>query len=603
MNKKHFLTLLLLGGGLLPAAGHSNNSLDLDTLVVTADRREKPLSEAIPRTTVVTREDIEASAALDVFELLRLQPGVDVARLGGRGQQTTVFLRGTNSNQVLVLIDGVRAASVHTGAYAWDHLPLAQIERIEIVRGPRASLYGSEAVGGVIQIFTRRGDTASARLAGGSFSTLAGEIALGFDSGALHGGLAAGHHDSDGFSAQNANGFSYDPDDDGYRNSSFSGSVGGELGSHHRWSARAFLSDGETEFDQGVSEARDQIIGGRLEGRLGDGWDHSVSLAYQDGELETPVFGSAFDSERLSLDWIHYFALADTHEAIAGLNYYDEDGVNSNSFTNTVTYQGSRHNLGLFGLWRSAVEQNTIEASLRYDDNSEFGGELTGALAWAYDVAEHTRISASFGTAFRAPTLSEQLSPGFGGLFAGNPSLDPETSESLEFSVRSAVDSPHWWSASLYATDIDDLIDFSGADFQAININKAEIRGLEATYGYASGPWSTQLDLTVQDTENLATGESLLRRPDHKLGGSIDYTWDNGARIAAEMFYSDERLDFGSSLDSYWLLNVSGRYPVTRQWTLEARIENLLDEDYELATGYNTPELSAFVGVRWRAKP
>lgn len=582
-------TLLLLG-----AAGAALGApVPQEPMVVTASRVRQPLTEALASVSLITRADIERSQARDLIDLLRLQTGVDVARTGGPGQQTSVFLRGTESNHVLVLIDGVRVNAPQNGAFTWENLPLAQIERVEIVRGPHAAFYGSEAVGGVIQIFTRSPDGAALSARAGSYGTKQASAALG-------GGddwrwrLSADWQDTEGFSAQNPDGFSFDPDDDGFENVSLGGGITGPLGDWGRLEFSGLASDATVEFDQGVTDTDTT--------NLALGWQgggHSVKLGFFDERRETPAFDSGFDAERLSLDWQTHAEVGDGRWTL-GANYRHEDGRSYSLATGRTGFGDRRDNLGVFSGLRLPFGAWEAEVSLRHDDNSEFGGHTTGQAALARSLGADTRLRASAGTAFRGPNLNEQFSPGFGGLFAGNPDLDPETSRTYELGVEHVPAAGHRLEASLYRTDVDDLIAFTGEDFRAVNIREATIDGLEASYAWRTADWNAAAGLTLQDTEDKATGESLLRRADEKLSLTLDRLFGNGGNLGVEVVHHGDRRDIATALDAYTLVNLRLRWPLDDHWTLEGRAENLLDEDYELAAGFNTAGASAYVGVSWR---
>ncbi len=564
-------------------------------MVVTASRLAESQDQALASVSIIDHRAIELSAAEDLLELLRLEAGVDIVRSGPAGAQTSVFMRGTNSNHTLVLIDGVRVSSTNTGAFGWENLPLNQVQRIEIVRGPRASVYGSDAIGGVIQIFTRTDDSPHLRVTGGSFGSVEASGGLGWRSENNRINLAAGYRDSDGFSAQNPAGFSFDPDDDGHENQNLllngnsawrSGSLGYSL----------LLATTETEFDQGISDADQRLASISYRSDPQSSWHYQIQLGYADDELDSDFgfFSTAFESNRLDLGWHNQYRLnADLH-LLFGLDYYDESGSNGTG------YDESRDNAGLYlGVKRNTAGHD-FEASLRYDDNSEFGSEVTGQLAWGYQLSGQWRIFASYGEAFRAPNLNEQFSPGFGGLFAGNPDLQPEFSDSLELGLNWTPAGNQSLSVNLYQTDIDNLIAFNGADFQAININRASIDGVELQWAYRPANWRIKTSVTYQDTEDESNGLALLRRPEYKAAANVQRLLANGGWIGGELFYSDSRRDLGGDLDSYQLLNLTAGWPVGDHWQLEARIENLLDEDYQPAIGFNAMDRAAFASLHWR---
>jgi vitamin B12 transporter len=566
-----------------------------DIEVLTASRSPQDATEVLASISVISAEDIHRSAAEDLLELLRLQAGVDIVRSGPAGAQTSVFLRGSNSDHVLVLIDGVRAASAHTGTYAWELLPLSLIERIEIVRGPRATLYGSDAIGGVIHVFTRQLQAPAARLTLGSFGTGEVEVGIGARSSSGHYSLQAVWRRTDGFSAQNPAGFSYHPDDDGLETASV-GLNGERQFRGGRWAFRVLASETESEFDQGVSEASQLLAAMTWHGRFRDGWDYQLQASVLDDELDSDYvfFTTGFESRRWDLGWLNRVDL-DRGALTFGLDLSDETGLAADS------YSSDRDNSALYSAWDLEAGRADLQMGLRLDDNSEFGSEWTYQLAAGLDLGASTRIIGQFGTAFRAPDLGEQFSPGFGGFFAGNPDLQPESSDSMELSLRQGLGSAATLSVGAYRTRVDDLIAFSGENFRAVNVKQAELAGLELELSLKREAWALRATATWQDTEDKSTGKSLLRRPDRKGSLSLDHTFNNGSWAGLDWFVSGPRLDVGSApLPGYGLLSVRGGLAMTAALGIQLRLENLLDKAYEPAAGFNGAGRSVFVSLDWR---
>jgi vitamin B12 transporter len=547
MKPQKLLSFLLLAAAGISSSVQAEESQTYELkpdLVVTPSRMTEPLGEALASVSVITREDIEHAVVQDLLELLRLQPGVDIVRTGGPGAQTSVFLRGSNSNHVLVLIDGVRVSSSNTGAYSWEQLPVNQVERIEIVRGPRGSIYGSDSIGGVIQVFTRSSPDPYARLTGGSYGTVEFEGGLGYEGDRTRLSVNAGYRNVDGFSAQNPAGFSYHPDDDGFKgvNLGIKGSADTDYGS---WHFNLLALDNESEFDQGVSDARQLVTSLDFRGGFSPRWQYQL-------------LGSRY------------------------------------------SWNESRNNTGLFASYDQFLSSLHLQIGGRLDDNSRFGTEFTGQIAAGYDFSDSWQLSGSYGSAFRGPNLSEQFSPGFGGFFAGNPDLEPESSTSGELALRWRHDTAGAFSAAVYRTDVEDLIAFSGENFQAINIAEARLEGLELDYSAAWNGWLLIANATFQNTEDRSTGESLLRRPDEKGSITLDHRFDHGSWLGLEWFVSGKRNDFGGvKLDGYSLLNLRAGWLVTPAWRLEFRGDNLLDEDYEPAFGFNSPGRSYYLSLAW----
>ncbi len=585
----------------------------LPPIVVTPSRAAENVAGTLASVSVITRQDIDRTQAPDVLELLRLQAGVDLARTGGPGSQTSLFLRGSNSNQVLVLIDGVRASAASNGLFAFEQMSPAQIERIEVVRGPRASLYGSDAIGGVVQIFTRDNSGPNFRLGGGSYHTGFADVGWGGAVGpAGRASLQASYEDTRGFSSTNpASGpFVYDPDDDSYDNFSLTASGGVTLGDVADLELRGWRSRGSNEFDQGESDTVNQLLSARLRATLREGWDQSLLLAQSRDDSETDsAFSSRFETARLSADWQHDFQLPTAGSFTLGIDYWRDDVVNKDLVLAETVYDERISNRGIYANAQYPLGPVDLQASLRHDHHSSFGGKTTGLVAVGYALSSTLRLLGSYGTAFRAPNANELFSPGvsFGpGLppqFAGNSDLQPESSTSVDGGLRYQASPTETFGIDFYATNVEDLIVFQGQDFQAINIDEAHLRGLEFSYASNRGPWLTSVAVTLQRARNTETGEDLLRRPRHKAALQLDYRFDSGATLGGELIGVSQREDVSDTLGGYGLVNLRGAVPIHRDIRLEARVENLFDKDYQLAAGFNTPGLSAYLALRWEPQP
>lgn len=564
-------------------------------LVVTPARSEEPVDAVLDAVSVITREDIERSAAEDLLELLRLLPGIDIVRTGPAGAQTSVFVRGSNSNHVLVLIDGIRASSTNTGAYAWELLPVNQIERIEVVRGPKGSVYGSDAIGGVIQVFTRSRPQPYARLTGGSWDARAFEGGWGAERGASRVSINGGIRSTSGFSAQNAAGYSFDPDDDGLDAASLG------INASHRLEDGALrfsllFSDTEAEFDTGISDAEQWLASLRYQGAISAAWSHELIAGYVHDRLHSDFggFATGFRSTRLDLAWQHQATISENGLIRFGVEHTRDAGEDAQAF------DARRENSGVHAGYEHAWSRWVLEAAARLDHNSEFGSAATGQMGLGFEVAEGWRLGLSWGSGFRSPNLNEQFSPGFGGLFAGNPALDPESSHSLEASLR-------WQGAaarlqvSVYDTTVDDLIAFTGDAFQAVNVARADLSGVEIDYAFERGPWRAVASATFQRAEDDATGRALLRRPDEKGAVTVDRRLGTSSWIGIEWFMSGRREDIGGiPLSAYQLLNLRAGWRFAAAWRLEIRADNLLDDDYEPALGFNGAGRSAFLSLAWQ---
>lgn len=590
----------------------------LDTVEVTASRIQQPVRDAFASVTVLTREDIARAQAPDLIELLARQAGVDVARNGGPGQASTLFLRGGNSNHALVLVDGIRVNAATQGVLDFAHLPLALIERIEIVRGPRAALWGSDAIGGVIQVFTRDPSRAFVEARAGSYERRGLDVGLGLARGDARVGLALGEDRLAGFSATTpaAGPYTYDPDPDGYRNRHGSLRAQARLGSQ-QLSASALVTDADVDFDAGVgpgigrTHAINRVFGARMDGRLGGDWAQALVLGHSSEDLDTPAYFSRFGSRRDSLDWMATRSGHGDGALTLGVNWSHETGYSDEGFQG---YEVGRRNAAAFARWQGGAGAQRFEASLRHDDNSQFGGATTANLGWNWRASELWRLRASWGQGFRAPNFNELYYPGFDVgdglvLFAGNAALRPERSHSAEAGVDFDPAPGRHLGLSAYRTRVGNLISFDGLaadltpDFHAINTRRAAIDGLEVEGRFEQGRWRLDGNATWQHARDLDTGANLLRRAGRKGNLALTRTFGRGASWGLDLSALSRRAEFGGQqLGGYARVDLRFAAPLAGGWWFDARLENLGNRDYELVRGYRTPGRSGLIGLRWQGQ-
>ncbi len=565
----------------------------LDHIQVTGNRIAQPAEAALQSVTVLTRADIEASRVADLSDLLAQQAGIDIVRTGGSGSQNSLFLRGGNANHTLLLVDGIRVNSATQGIFDLAHLPLALIERIEIVRGPRAAVWGSDAIAGVIQVFTRAPDGVQGEVRAGSYGRAGFDAAYG--NGAF--GISAGYDRLDGFSATNpGNVWNYDPDRDGYRNRHVALQGKSALGGQ-TLSFSGIATRGETEFDQGRTQADNHSWSAGLAGPLGTDWSHELRLGQAYEKLDTPAYSSIYGTRRDSLDWTHTVAAGDAGTLAFGANAVRERGYSLG--WGGPEFRESRRNTGLFAVWNGQWQDQRFELATRWDDNSQFGSHHTSSAGWAWQLDAGRRLRASWGQGFRAPNFNELYYPGFFGSYAGNPDLQPERSRTAELGYDSSLGGNGQLRLSAYRSHVDDLISFAGVNNQAINIAQARITGAEAELSGNAGAWQWRATGTWTQAVDAASGDPLLRRPKLKGLLAAGYRFDGGSDLGLELSAYDKRPDIGTTLPGFARLDLTAAWPLSPSWRLEARIENLFDRDYELLDGYNTPGRSALLRLRF----
>lgn len=594
-------------------ASVSASAADLSApVIVTASRVAQTADEALASVSVLTREDIERSQARDALSLLRALPGVDVVRTGAPGGQTSVFLRGSNSNHTLVLVDGVRVASSLSGQFNWANLDPALIERIEIVRGPRATLYGSDAIGGVIQIFTRQ--TQGANLAGelGAYRTRAAEAGFGIGD-RVRFGVNGSYRNTRGFSATHPGaGFIYDPDRDGQTQSGINTRLATSIGSWADVELSGLSNTQNTDFDSGpqYSKADNRSGQARLRTHVGS-WTQTLVFGRAADTLRSfEGFRTDLRSWRSQVDWQHDIDLGGGSLVTAGANYYDDDARNIDVATETITIREGIHNRAAYLNWLGRFGVTQTELGARVDDHSRFGSHLTGQGALGLALGRW-RVRASYGTAFKAPDINQLFHPGVfinppgAFFFSGNPDLQPEESRSAELGASVNLSPAHQIQIQTYYTNVEELIAFQGSNNQAINIGRANLRGVELEYRFQAGAWHFRGHGGLHKAVNEITDQDLLRRPRKKYGMTLEHRAADGTDLGAELVAASGHVDFDNinfgTLDTrrYAVLNVYGQFPLARDLRLEARIDNLFNKDYELASGYNTPGLSPYIGLRY----
>lgn len=620
MYSRHSLSLLAVAVALaLPFAAKAQDATELDEVVVTGTRTDIPLQDSLVPAQVITREDIERSQARSLVDVLKGRAGVGFSNQGGLGKITTVNLRGTESDQVLVLVDGIRIGSATAGLASFQDLPVDQIERVEIVRGPRSSLYGSEAIGGVIQIFTRRGGkglSRELRIGGGSHNLreASGGFAYGGERGWI--GANAAYQETDGINACRGSGtlfqgcFTDEPDDDGYRNVSLNVRGGYRFTDTLTLEGHVLNADAFNEFDGspfGGNEADNvqRVLGGKLT------WKPSTrtTLTTQVGRASdqsdnyfagvatgTRDYVSTFDTRRDNASVQGDIALGERHLLTAGADWLRDEITSTTPFT-----VDTRDNTGVFVEYQGRFGAHRLQASVRNDDNEQFGNHATGTLGWGMDLARGFKLTASAGTGFKAPTFNDLYYPGF-----SNPDLEPEESRSLNLGVAQYGDG--WnWTFNVYDTRVDELIGYDSS-FNIVNIEEARIRGAELTGAVTLAGFDINAELSHTDPRNRTAGvthDNLLPRRAR-----------NTARVDVDRAFGDFRVGLtgnGAShrydnvansvrLAGYGTLDLRLEYAISDTWTLQARASNVFDRRYETIAWYNQPGREYGLSLRYRAR-
>ncbi|MEJ2601893.1 MAG: TonB-dependent receptor [Gammaproteobacteria bacterium] len=577
----------------MPAQALAESPADLDPVVVTATRTPVPVSESLVPVTVITREQIERSLATDVLDLLRFEAGLDVARTGGPGQSATVFVRGSESNHALVLIDGVRINPGTIGAAPLQNLAPSLIERIEIVKGVRSSLYGTDAIGGVINIITRDGRTRTeTALRRGSFDTRQFQMSLGRESGNANVGLTVDWARTDGFPT-----YRDDTADRGYGNFSASGNAGVALGPA-RLELRHWQASGTTEYSDFFRIPVDQeylnsVTALELVTPTGAFGETRAILSYLRDEIEQNQSPDFVASERRTLDVQHTLPAWRGHTLMGGLYLVDE-GADALSFG--LGFGENTRVRALFVQDQIRRDDHELHLAARYTDHSDFGGQTTWNAEYGYRINRRWRIAAGIGTAFRAPDATDRF--GYG----GNPDLHPETAREAQIVLRYAPRDDSTVSVELYDKDIDDLIEFDLDTFRLRNVDSAEIRGVQLSWDRRWQTWEMRLSAVRQRARDGRTDQRLLRRAEESV--SLTATRHIGLHtIGFSLVANGDRAGVGGeTMGGYLLTNLNARLRLSESWRISGRLENLFDRDYETAAGFNMAGRSGYLelGYVWR---
>lgn len=569
-----------------------------DTMVVTANRFSQPLSSVLAPMDVVTRDDLDRWQVNSLGEALSRLPGVDIMQYGGRGQTASIFIRGTDTSQVLVLIDGIRMASPGvTGSIDFNQIPLALVQRIEFIRGPQSTVYGSEAIGGVINIITERvedgggvnvgfGSNRYQNYNGGGSYTLGDKTKVS---------LAGGYESTRGFNvypdSPAANGV--DDDDDGFRSKSL------WLGVEHQFTDglsglfRGYGYDNNSEYDQASK------WGGSDE-RLLRSRNYDLGLRYQYGEFSSQLItsyqkyrdhnyessegpysdGSTLDDiTQRSIVWGNTYRLYNGMIS-AGADWREERTKPGTAY---VTEGKSRDNTGIYATVQQRYGDVTLEGGARFDDNEQFGHHETWQTAAAWEFIPAHRLGLSYGTAFRAPTLGQLYG------YYGVEDLSPESSKQWELSLD-ATSGPVQWRVAGYRNSIDNQIGYDSSRKKYYNNAHVLIKGVELTGEVETGPLQHRVTLEYLDPKDRDTDKLLARRARKKARYQLDWqVYKVDMNIAYQ--YNGRRYNDRANkvvLSPYSTVDIAASYPLTTNLTIRGRIANLFDENYETAQGYAT---------------
>lgn len=603
---------------------------DESTVVVVATRLPTRTSTITADVTLIEREQIEqAGPAATMGDLLARTPGIEMSRQGSRGAPEGIFIRGANAGHTLILLDGLRVGSATLGQTSIEAIPLSQVERVEILRGPASAMYGSDAIGGVIRITTRPGNEAprlDLRVGAGSRGAQEASLAHAGRLGQVDYALRVGDSSARGVNAiTNPSSAAFNPDKDGFwrrnlsLNANWRGEDGAEIGAN--W----FESDGMNRFDASWPTAtadwqtRNKVTsyGAHARVRVAKDWTSEFRAGRgEDSSITTPSsnFGQDRDYFRTRQDqfvWQNEIRLP-LGQGLAAVENLREEIASTNVYT---SIRRSTNSLVLG--WNGSVGAHYWQLGARHDDNSQFGAKTTETLGYGYRLNETWRASASTGTSFKAPTFNDLYFPNTPFTGVGNPNLQPESGRSQEVAIHYAQGLSN---ASLtgFRNTIRNLIQWEetapGSFFYTPrNVGEARITGWTAAFATRFAEWTLDAHVTQQDPKDRATGEYLTRRA-RQFGtvalGRDNGHWSGGVEIQASGPRYDAP-DFTTKrntvkLDGYNLVNLRGEYRLDQSWSLLGRIDNVFNQHYALArsstTDYASLATTLFVGARFTLK-
>lgn len=604
-NGCHFSRLAALAlAAAYSSQAWSQTTSDLRETVVTATRVAQPLSDLVADVSIIDHVAIERSGATGVADVLARVPGIEMARNGGPGTTTNVFIRGAESQLTAVYIDGIRMdAQSASGGATWENIPLSQIDRIEVLRGPASAVYGSDAMGGVIQIFTRKGEGAFSPYVGfglGTYGTAKSEAGFSGSNGAIDYSFGLANEVSNGFNVQPI--ATRNPDDDGYRSQSARGRLGLQLNKIHRIEASLLSNDLISRYDSTTLGKDDQNL--RLLQASGLNWQAQWNAAY------STKFSITNTRDRYETRPGSYLTITDLRGYLLQNEYRQEahlftatlerrEDQLGNASTTPINTARSQNGVALGYGWNAGPHSLQLQA--RQDQDSEFGSQNTGSAAYGYAFMPLWRFTASAGTAFRAPTLFQRFSK------YGLSTLQPQTSRNTELGLRRSEGASSWGVVA-YRNIVTNLIDSvsgsgpcsNGTSCYA-NVPQAEYVGVTFSGSQRLGNTNLHASLDVQDPRDQGTGKLLRRRANQHATLGVS-TLMRGWSLGADAQLSGVRYSNAANteyLAGYTLINLHAQTRVGKEWTLLLRVDNATDAQYQLVKDYATPGRTLYVGLRW----
>lgn len=577
-----FVALSVISTGAVHANSVSDQSTLLSPLVITATLTPVSVSDSLSSVTVIDREEIIAQQAQEMSELLAAQPGVDVSSNGGYGKTTSVYMRGASSESTKFLLDGIPLYSATSGGAPFENIPTSLIDRLEIVRGPKATLYGADAAGGVIQAFLpQAGDEAKMNVSagGGSFGTKTIDATVSGAQGNTQYLLSAGTFETDGDIVKK------DEDSQGYDNENWLLNVGQKFDGGVRVSGLIMNSNGRNHYVGDENDYQVQVIGLGVSLPITDQWDTELKLSQSRNESTTVSSGDTYDTKTQTARWSNTLWAGD-HEYVVGAET-SEDSID------VTKYQApNRNNNAVFAQSQFDFGATSLQLNLRQDHNSAYGDSTTGGVAVGYRLDDVHTLRTSYGKAFEAPTFNDLYYPS-----SGDPTLKATKSETVEVGIR--ADYNHfYWDAAVFDASYGDMViwsNYTGA-WAAYNVDSS-VQGVELASGVTLDQWQLRAAFTWLDAKDNDTGFQLPKRAQRSARLSADRLFEKG-RVGMTLLGADGRattLGSDETLSGYVTMNLRASYDFATDWNAELSVKNAFDKEYQTAKGYFNPGRGVFL--------
>ena len=586
-SKYFFISVLLLS---FISSPNAQETTAIENIIVSASKDEQRLEDVISPAIIINESEIVESGFRSLSDLLHSLGGINVSQNGGVGQLTSIFMQGSNSNHVLVLVDGVAINDLATGISAIQNIPISLIEKIEIVKSPRATLYGSNAVGGVVSVFTKKkSEREDYSVMLGSDETKEISLSKVVHNDSNHYGFSATFFDTDGFPTKVGSDL-----DDPHENRSVNAFIKRDFETLSI-EAGFWNSQGETSYKDFFLSSISQdfhnsTMNFTLDHAVSEKWSYSLQAKYNKDFLDQNDSNDFNHSERTGLEWVNRFEVNESNKTLVGVILDDEKFTASN-YGVGVNVDFENKAMFIEHLYSKSKHQALIAFR---KSNSDFTNDKDAwNLEYGYKINPKLRIMILGGSAYRNPSAFDLY--GFG----GNTSLVPEKSKKFGLGFSANLSESTELDVRYFDNQIDDLIAFSYVDYRLYNIEETETKGIDINMTTQFNEWDLKLNATIQDPQNLTSNSQLLRRPKNSYG-MIMRRNIGAVTVNLNIRRDSTRYDFGGlKLEAYTLMNASLRWQINQQLMINASFNNALDEDYVLANGYNTPKRKVFLGFNY----